>query len=358
VQQSEGLKKQRLAAPGTRTIVSRVNNRLRFLPAFAIVALCTGASRSANAQTQYRNLDAGRPGRVEDAEPEARYGLDIDLAAFQVERLVGGTMRYRAEPKLAYGILPFTELELRAPVLQITPPDASGGQSVAGMAGLSVGVLHALNLETTTIPALALAGEFLIPVGNLAPTRGAYMMKGVVTKTTSIGRFHANAGYGTWTIRPPSNRADASCGAFVLLAPGDTACGVSNPPVIFDLPCTKLPNVPGRLANLRAQMCQPPPTDSAPSQVPTLGNRWFVGAAFDRSFPFRSLLVSGDLFAERLIGLYPIVDWTGELGLRFQLSPVMVTHVGVARHFAGVVRSTSLSIGATYELATPPLLGR
>ena len=55
---------------------------------------------SAVAQTQYRNLDAGRPGRVEDAEAASRYSLNVDLAPFQIERIAGGPTRYRAEPDI------------------------------------------------------------------------------------------------------------------------------------------------------------------------------------------------------------------------------------------------------------------
>jgi hypothetical protein len=320
-----------------------------FLAAFAPLA---------SAQTQYRNLDAGRPGRVEDAESAARYTLDLDVAAFQVERLAGGTMRYRAEPKLAYGVLPFTELELRAPIVQITPPSGTGGNSAAGIAGLTVGVLHSFNLETANVPALALATELSLPVGNLAPVRGSFFVKALATKTTQVGRFHMNGGYGTWTIRAPSSATDP-CSSLVLRTPGDTTCGTyGGPPIIIDVPCRVIPSVPGRLASVSARMCMPPAPDSSPAPTPTVGDRWFGGIGFDHSFPFRSLLVSGDLFAERLIGLYPIVDWTAELGVRLQLSPVVVASAGVGRHFAGVVRSTSFMIGATYEVATPPLLGR
>lgn len=326
--------------------------------AFSLVAALAVApiARSA-AQTQYRNLDAGRPVRVEDAEATARYALDIDLAAFQVERLTGGTMRYRAEPKLAYGVLPFTELEVRMPIVQVTPPSGNGGQSAAGVAGLSVGVMHAFNLETTNIPAIALSSELSLPIGNLAPNRGAWFAKGLMTKTTSVARFHLNGGYGTWTVRGPSNPG-SSCGSLILRAPGDTTCSGGAPPIIIDVPCTVVPSVPGRLTSLSARMCAPQAPDSIAVPTPTVGSHWFGGAGFDHTFPFRSMLVAGDLFAERLIGLYPTVDWTAELGVRMQLSPVMVAHVGVGRHFAGVVRSTSFTIGAAYELATPALFGR
>ena len=164
-----------------------------------VCAALIGAATASSvvAQTQYRNLDAGRPGRVEDAETSARYSLDVDLAPFQIERLVGGTTRYRAEPKVGYGILPFTELELRAPIVQVNPPSASGVRPVAGLAGLSIGVMRALNLETTSIPALALSGEVSLPIGSISATQTSFLLKALATRTTRIGRIHLNVGAGS-----------------------------------------------------------------------------------------------------------------------------------------------------------------
>ena len=55
--------------------------------------------------------------------------------------------------------------------------------------------------------------------------------------------------------------------------------------------------------------------------------------------PLRSTLIQADLVAERFVGLYPITDWTGEVGVRRQLTPKVVLDLGVARHFTlGVVQ--------------------
>ncbi len=320
-------------------------------------------SRAGTARAQYRNLDAGRPGRVEDAEPTPRYALDIDLVPFQIERLTGGTTRYRAEPRLAYGILPFTDLEVRLPIVQVNPPSASGATSAAGLAGVSIGLLRALNIETTNMPAFALAAELSLPLGGLAPARGSYLAKALLTKTTSVGRFHLNGGLGTYAIRTVSSATSGSsgCSSLRILLPGDTTCN-AGPPIIIDVPCSVNPATSGTLA-ASSRMCAPPVTASLPSAAATpeprsAGNRWFAGAAFDHSFALRSTLLSADVFAERFVGLYANTDWTAEIGLRHQLTPLIVLDAGAGRHFAGTIRSTFVAIGATYELATPPFLGR
>ena len=139
-----------------------------------------------SAQTQYHHLDGGRPVRVEGADPTARYALDVDVAPFQLERLSGGTIRYRAEPKVTYGALPFTEFELRVPLVQVNPPRASGTLSTSGIAGVSLGAKHAFNVETTRFPAFAIDAELSLPVGGLAAEKSSYVVKGLLSRTTAL----------------------------------------------------------------------------------------------------------------------------------------------------------------------------
>jgi hypothetical protein len=80
------------------------------------------------------------------------------------------------------------------------------------------------------------------------------------------------------------------------------------------------------------------------------GLRWAAGLGIDRTFPLQSMLVSADVFAEHFRGLYPSVDWTAELGVRRQWSPQIGLDLGVARHFAGSTRSSSLTVGLTYSV--------
>lgn len=311
------------------------------------------AVHRAAAQSQYHHLDGGRPVRVEGTDPTPRFALDADVAPFQIERLSGGTMRYRAEPKIAYGVLPFTEISLRVPLVQVNPAVSTGALSTAGVAGVSIGAMHAFNIETNGWPALALESEVSLPVGGLAPTKSSFIVKGLLTKTTSLGRLHLNAGVGTFAIRP-ATPADNSC---------DSTCyGGSRPPFIFDVPCDVAPRVAGRLQSLAASRCMAAalPDSSTPSIAPVRldGNRWFGGIAFDHAFPLRSTLLVADLFAERFVGLFPKIDWTAEIGMRHQVTPRLVVDAGAGRRFAGTTQSMTFVFGATFEFATPPWPGR
>src|SRR6476619_3793219 len=87
--------------------------RQRFAIAFMSVIL---GAHSASAQVEYRNLDGGRPVRIEDASPTERHGLDVDLTTLRLDRLAPSRTRFQLEPRVAYGILPNTEISLRVPV--------------------------------------------------------------------------------------------------------------------------------------------------------------------------------------------------------------------------------------------------
>src|SRR4051812_32251288 len=94
--------------------------------AVVVAALAALFAERAAGQTQYFNLEAGRPTRVEDALSTERYAIDIELAPMRVERLGDGSYRWRAEPKISVGALPFTELGLRVPYTGVRSRDSSG----------------------------------------------------------------------------------------------------------------------------------------------------------------------------------------------------------------------------------------
>jgi hypothetical protein len=296
------------------------------------------------AQTEYYNLDAGRPTRVEDAVSAERYALELVLGDLRVERLAGGVQRWRTEPKAMYGIRPFTEVELRVPVVRSFLPGA--GAASMGIAGVGIGVLHAFNLETLHLPALALSSEILLPGGEPFGAPGAsYSVKALLTRTTGIARFHVNGAVGTYSVRPVSPADTVGCG---LASLAGTCVNGSTTPVPPDFPCASQPTAEPALRAVSAAASRPP--DATPSK----GNRWLVGVGVDHSLPLQSLLVSGDIYAERFIGLYALTDWTAELGVRRQLTPTLVFDLGAIRRFAGTVQSSAATLGFTYHLATRP----
>jgi len=316
------------------------------------------------AQSQYYNLDAGRPGRIEDAGVTALYALGIDIAPFEYQRLSGGTTRLRAEPKLTYGLLPFTDIELRFPLVEIIPPRSASGLFASGLAGVAVGSMHAFNLESPHVPAFAAGTEISLPVGSLAAPQAGFIAKIVATKSTSLGRVHFNAGAGSYSVRISRPTLDSSCASSSF----DPSCASASPPIITDSPCDVDPDTPRRVSTTPSTDVVVIPSaraavvpDSVASIVAsprTTGARWFAGIGIDRAVPLASVVMTADLFTETFHGLYAIPEWTAELGLRHQLAPMVVVDVGVGRRFAGIVRATTFTLGLSWELATPPVGAR
>jgi len=308
------------------------------------------ALQPARAQGYY-NLDAGRPGRVEDASPTARYELELQLLPVRFERFASGATRWRSDPKLSYGVAPFTELELRIPLLQVNA-QRGGGRSKAGIGGLAIGGLHALTLETGAIPAIALAGEWIAPVGGMSAPVGSYSAKVIGTKTLKPLRVHLNAGFGTWSRRPPPPAAP-SCPTVIepgTVVPPECGGGI---PSVPDTPCDRIGGA--RFACLartpvveRASGARSAQTNVAITDTSSVGYRWVSGLGVDRAFALASTLVSADVVAERFIGLYDSIDWSAELGVRRQLTPTVVFDFGIARHFTGVAMSNAVTAGITY----------
>jgi hypothetical protein len=302
----------------------------------------------AMAQTDYANLDAGRPLRVEDAAVAALWSLDVQVTNLRVERFGSGVTRVRTDPKLAMGIAPFTELELRVPMLYVIPREGSGART-AGVAGMALGALHAFGVETPGRPALAVGAETLLPAGSLAAPHATYTLDGVVTKTLSFARVHVNAGIGSYSVR--ANAADTTCVRHRFAVPGtDPGCGA---PVIPDVPCDASPaRVTADVPGIRGA-CAPPVAQMAAAASPPAmsGTHWSGAVGLDHAFALGSVLAAADIVAERFIGLYVPTDWTAEVGLRRQWSPTLVLDAGLARHFAGVLQSTALIVGGSYAVS-------
>ena len=157
----------------------------------AAVLLALSATRPAAAQTDYYNTDSGRPLTIEDASATERYAFELQLAPLRLERNRGGVYRWEAEPEIAYGILPRTQIEIGAPLSYL---DVGSGSRQLGLGGIELSVLHNLNVETM-IPALAVAGDVVLPVGGFAPEQAVFTAKGIATRTIRRARFHLNAQY-------------------------------------------------------------------------------------------------------------------------------------------------------------------
>lgn len=241
-------------------------HRLTWLARLTAAAISTVAlaAPSASAQTDFYNLDRGRPLRVEDALAIERHAIEWQLAPVRLSGARGAGSTLELEPELAWGICPRTQVELGLPLARFR----RGTREVIGGAGLDLAVLHALNTESTTLPALAIAAHSLLPVGPLGPSRAVTSFTAIATRTMSAGRVHLNAS----------------------VTPGEFS------------------------------------TDDRVGE----GARWEVGVAADRAFVFRSMLVGAELVARRPLA-HDEVEWSAATGVRYQVGPRPAVDAGVGR---------------------------
>jgi hypothetical protein len=246
------------------------------------------AALPAYAQTDFFNTDAGRPLTVEDAYPTERYAFELQLAPLRVERMRGGIYRWSVEPEIAYGILPRTQIEVGAPISYV---DVSGRS--AGLAGIEIAVLHNLNIETS-IPALAFAGDVILPAGPHGPDEAVFSARAIATRTFQRVRFHLNGQYTFGADDSPGGDHETS--------------------------------------------------------------RWLAGLAVDRTFPLRSTLVGAEVFARKGRIDDAATEWNAAIGFRRQLSPRMNVDAGLGRQLSGEPRSWFVTFGVARAFAVRSLL--
>lgn len=253
----------------------------------AALACLAGSAGPVNAQTDYYNTDAGRPITIEDAYAIERRAVEIQIAPFRLERSRGGAYAWGIEPEIAVGFLPRTQFEIGLPFTYI---DAAGART-SGLAGIDLALLYNLNVETS-IPALAIAADLLIPAGSLAPDKAYASLKGIATRTLPWARFHLNGQY-TFADRVPA-------------------------------------------ATGHGELSQ-----------------WMAGLAVDRTFPLRSYLVTAELVARQPIVEDEDVRWDTGLGMRYQMSPRVAADAGAGYRLTGDDQGWYLTFGAAVSVGLP-----
>lgn len=254
---------------------------------------------AAAAQTDFYNTDRGRPLQIEDAYSTERYAFELQLAPLRLERAQGGAYNWGVEPEIAYGILPRTQIEVGLPLAYL---DRGASRRASGVAGVEVALLHNLNAETETLPALAIAGDVILPLGSLGPNRAYPSVKGVVTRTYSWLRFHLN---GQYTVTGDVDASDAASGA----GAGEVS-------------------------------------------------RWLAGVAIDRTFPLRSLLIGAETFARQPLTADEPVEWDGAAGIRYQLAPQFAIDGGLGARLSGEDRGWYFTFGMAYAFGVRSLIPR
>ena len=256
------------------------------------------------AQTDYYNTDAGRPVQIEDAYATERYAFEVKLAPVRLERLKGGVYNWAVEPELAYGILPRTHIEVELPLAYT---DFGGNRSRSGVAGLDLSLFHNLNVETGTLPALALRADVLFPVGALGPDRTYASLKGIATRTYSVARFHVNGQY-TFGSRQ-------------------------------DEQPTQLLSVSGSAGGVEV-------------------SRWLAGIAVDKTFPLRAILVTADFFARQPIVEEDALDYNVGTGIRYQVTPKWAIDGGLGRRMNGPGQGWFATFGTAYAFGLSSFMPR
>lgn len=165
--------------------MSLVRRPTRWLHAIALLGCCF--TRALAAQTDFYNLDAGRPLRVEDALVVERHALEWQMAPIRLLGARGAASALSVEPEVAWGAWPRLQVEVGLPV-QLTR-SANGPR---GVSGLDVSALYALNAESRSWPALAVSVGSLLPVGPLRADRAFTEVRGIATRTMTHGRVHLN----------------------------------------------------------------------------------------------------------------------------------------------------------------------
>jgi hypothetical protein len=258
-------------------------------PGAVLIAVILAIPASADAQTDYYNTDAGRPLTIEDASPVERHAFEVQVAPLRLERRRGGSYIWTVEPEIAYGILPRTQLEIGAPLSYV---DAGRGRS--GLGGIELSLMHSLNNETS-LPAFAVAGDVLLPVGGLAPDDPVVSAKGIMTRTFTWARFHVN-------------------GQYTFDRGGDIGGGHSNP-------------------------------------------EWLAGIAADRALPLMSTLFGVELVAEQDRGENQPVVWSAATGVRRQLTPAFNIDAGLGRRLSGDDQGWFFTFGLARAFAIRSLMG-
>ena len=255
-------------------------------------ALFGAAAAPLAAQTDYYNTDASRPLRIEDATAVERRAFEIQAAPLRLERSRAGAYHWGLEPEIAYGILPRTSVEVGVPFTFI---DHGGGDRASGLSGIHLSAFHNLNTETS-IPALAVSGSVLLPVGALAADETYTSVKGILTRTFTWARFHLNGEY-TFGSRLEADAA-TSAGAAEL-------------------------------------------------------SSWVGGLAVDRTFPLQAMLVSAEVYAREPIHTGEALEWNTGVGIRYQLDPRFNIDGGIGRRLTGDERGWYITFGTAYAVGLP-----
>ncbi len=229
----------------------------------SLLLACALAPAALRAQSDYRNLDAGRPIAVEDAQPTEYRAIESQWGLPHFVRNRSGSWLVAAEPETKVGLL----RNLQAGFSSEYVVARDSGNTIVAARDRQFHLLYNFNQETRHLPAIAVRPEFAIQGGGLGSQHLHGSLKWIVSKTFRHNRIHVNGSY----------------------AVGPTA-------------------LPGRGGELV--------------------NRFFYGAAYERTLPLKFLVILADVYARKPIDGSP-TEVVFEAGVRLQLAPRWVLDTGV-----------------------------
>ena len=162
-----------------------------------------------------------------------------------------------------------------------------------GISGLRLFGLYNFNTESPSLPAFSIRADGVFPVGELAGEGLQLTAKGIATRSWGKNRLHVN---GAYTFGSPEE-----------------------------------------LAAVEA------------------ADKWWVGAALDRTLFRQSSLLIAELYALRSTPSEPI-QVNASVGLRYQWGPMTVVDVGVSRRLRYIGPDYEITFGVSRALGVAALL--
>ncbi len=317
------------------------------MPSLVAAGLTAMSAAICLAQTEYHDLEGGRPTYIEEAAVIPRYAFEWEMAPLRVDDFGKGLTRFQIEPALSYGILPRTDIEVTAPIIF----RERGATPARGLTGLGFGAAYSFNPESVVLPALAIKGNVSFPGAGATTVGTLFAARALATRTFGSTRLHLNIEFSTYRVATQSTAT--GCGAPCQAAPApipDTPCGV-----LGLAPSPENPRAaPGDSIAGHFIPGQPTGQQQAGGPTQTGGTLLVFGLAADRTIPLSSMLVAADVYATRYTGALPRPnDWIGEIGIRKQISPRTVLDVGAGRRFAGLRLAWIATVGTTYTFGVP-----
>jgi len=170
----------------------------------------------------------------------------------------------------------------------------TAGRTEWGLSGLRAFALYNFNTESPLLPAFSLRGDVTLPVGSLAASEARGSLQAIATRSFGRNRIHVNAAYG--------------------FGPDGT------PPAVEGL------------------------------------DRWWIGAALDRTLFRQSVLLIGEVYVRQPIEGAPI-EVNASAGLRWQWRPTTVLDLGISRGLrAGLGPEYAVTVGISNAFAIAGLM--